>query len=65
LNAYLSSSVECFGSLLLIIGFASRLTAILVADTMALAYLTTDLDASPFCDDAERPVRQFVFEIVT
>jgi putative oxidoreductase len=28
LNAYLSSSVECFGSLLLMIGFASRLTAI-------------------------------------
>jgi len=28
LNAYLSSTVECFGSLLLIIGVASRLTAI-------------------------------------
>jgi putative oxidoreductase len=45
LNAYLSSSVECFGSLLLIIGFASRLTAILVAVTMSVAYLTADLEA--------------------
>jgi putative oxidoreductase len=45
LNAYLSSSVECFGSLLLMIGFASRLTAILVAVTMSVAYLTADLEA--------------------
>jgi len=45
LNAYLSSSVECFGSLLLIVGFASRLTAIPVAVTMAVAYLTADLEA--------------------
>ena len=45
LNAYLSSSVECFGSLLLIMGLASRLTAIPVAVTMAVAYLTADLEA--------------------
>ena len=45
LNAYLSSSVECFGSLLLMIGLASRLTAIPVAVTMAVAYLTADLEA--------------------
>ena len=45
LNAYLSSSVECFGSLLLIIGLASRLAAIPVAVTMAVAYLTADLEA--------------------
>jgi putative oxidoreductase len=45
LNAYLSSSVECFGSLLLIVGLASRLTAIPVAITMAVAYLTADLEA--------------------
>lgn len=45
LNAYFSSSVECFGSLLLIIGLASRLTAIPVAITMAVAYLTADLEA--------------------
>jgi putative oxidoreductase len=45
LNAYLSSSVECFGSLFLIIGFASRLTAVPVAVTMAVAYLTADLEA--------------------
>ena len=34
LNAYLSRIVECFGSLLLIIGLASRLTAVPVAVTM-------------------------------
>jgi putative oxidoreductase len=45
LNAYLSSSVECFGSLLLIIGLAARLTAIPVAITMAVAYLTADFEA--------------------
>ena len=45
LNAYLSSTVECFGSLLLIVGLASRLTAIPVAVTMAVAYLTADLEA--------------------
>jgi putative oxidoreductase len=45
LNSYLSSSVECFGSLLLIVGLASHLTAIPVAVTMAVAYLTADLEA--------------------
>jgi putative oxidoreductase len=45
LNACVSSTVECFGSLLLIIGLASRLTAIPVAITMAVAYLTADLEA--------------------
>jgi putative oxidoreductase len=40
LNSYLSSSVECFGSLLLIVGLDSHLTAIPVAVTMAVAYLT-------------------------
>jgi uncharacterized membrane protein YphA (DoxX/SURF4 family) len=37
--------VECFVSLLLMIGLASRLTAIPVAVTMAVAYLTADLEA--------------------
>jgi putative oxidoreductase len=45
LNAYLSSSIECFGSLLLMVGLASRLTAIPIVATMAVAYLTADLDA--------------------
>ncbi len=45
LNAYLSSAVECFGSFLLIIGLLSRLTAIPVAVTMVVAYLTADLEA--------------------
>src|SRR6476646_11552145 len=43
LNAYLSSAVECLGSFLLIIGLLSRLSAIPVAATMAVAYLTADL----------------------
>src|SRR6476469_2245888 len=45
LNAYLSSAVECLGSFLLIIGLLSRLSAIPVAATMAVAYLTADLEA--------------------
>ncbi len=45
LNAYLSSFVEFFGSLLLMIGLASRFTAIPVVVTMAVAYLTADLEA--------------------
>ena len=58
LNAYLSSSVECFGSLLLIIGLASRLTAIPVAVTMAVAYLTADLDAvTSIFSDADKFVK--------
>ena len=45
LNAYLAGATETFGSLLLIVGLASRLTAIPVAGTMAVAYLTADLEA--------------------
>ena len=58
LNAYLSSLVECFGSLLLIVGFASRLTAIPVAVTMAVAYLTADLEAvTSFFSDPDKFVK--------
>src|SRR5215471_17312669 len=58
LNAYLSSTVECFGSLLLIIGLASRLTAIPVAVTMTVAYLTADLEAvSSFFSDPDKFVK--------
>jgi putative oxidoreductase len=58
LNAYLSSTVECFGSLLLIIGLASRLTAIPVAVTMAVAYLTADLEAvTSFFSDPDKFVK--------
>ena len=58
LNAYLSSAVECFGSLLLIIGLASRLTAIPVAVTMTVAYLTADLEAiTSFFSDPDKFVK--------
>jgi putative oxidoreductase len=58
LNAYLSSTVELFGSLLLIIGLASRLAAILVAFTMAVAYLTADLEAvTNFFSDPDKFVK--------
>jgi putative oxidoreductase len=45
LNAYMAGATETFGSLLLIIGFASRLTAIPITVVMAVAYLTADLEA--------------------
>ena len=58
LNAYLSSTVECFGSLLLIIGLASRLAAVPVAVTMAVAYLTADLGAiTSFFSDPDKFVK--------
>jgi putative oxidoreductase len=58
LNAYLSSTVECFGSLLLIIGLASRVAAIPVAVTMAVAYLTADLEAiTSFFSDPDKFVK--------
>jgi putative oxidoreductase len=58
LNAYLSSIVECFGSLLLIIGLASRLTAVPVAVTMGVAYLTADFEAiTSFFSDPDKFVK--------
>jgi putative oxidoreductase len=45
LNAYMAGATETFGSLLLIIGLASRLTAIPITVVMAVAYLTADLEA--------------------
>ena len=54
LNAYLSSTVEFFGSLLLIIGLASRLTAV----TMGVAYLTADFEAiTSFFSDPDKFVK--------
>jgi putative oxidoreductase len=44
-NAYLNGSLECFGSLLLIIGLASRLIALPLVVTMVVAYLTADFEA--------------------
>src|SRR5258707_5835925 len=44
LNAYFIGSLECFGSLLLIIGLASRPLALLVLLSMIVAYLTADFE---------------------
>src|ERR1700751_2299566 len=45
LNAYFIGSLECFGSLLLIAGLASRPLALLIAASMVVAYITADFDA--------------------
>ncbi len=44
-NAVLAASTECVGGLLLVVGLASRLTAIPLIITMIVAYLTADLEA--------------------
>ena len=43
-NAVLAASTECFGGLLLLLGLASRITAIPLIVTMIVAYLTADID---------------------
>src|SRR5712671_3851264 len=45
LNAYFIGSLECFGSLLLIIGLASRPLALLIVISMSVAYLAADFEA--------------------
>jgi putative oxidoreductase len=45
LNAYFIGSLECFGSLLLIAGLASRPLALLIGASMIVAYITADFDA--------------------
>ncbi len=45
-NAALAGSTEMVGGLLLLVGLASRLTAIPLIITMVVAYLTADLDAA-------------------
>ena len=45
LNAYFIGSLECFGSLLLIVGLASRPLSLLIAVSMIVAYITADFDA--------------------
>jgi putative oxidoreductase len=45
LNAYFIGSLECFGSLLLIIGLGSRLLSLLIAISMTVAYLAADFEA--------------------
>jgi putative oxidoreductase len=44
LNAWMAGATECFGGLLLLVGLASRLTAIPLIVTMVVAYLTADLE---------------------
>jgi len=45
LNAYFIGSLECFGSLLLIIGLASRPMSLLIVISMSVAYLVADFEA--------------------
>jgi putative oxidoreductase len=45
LNAYFVGSLECFGSLLLIIGLGSQPLALLIVISMVVAYLTADFEA--------------------
>ena len=45
LNVYFIGSLECFGSLLLIIGLGSRLLSLLIAISMTVAYLAADFEA--------------------
>ncbi len=44
-NALLAGSTECFGGLLLMVGLASRLTALPLLFTMLVAYATTEREA--------------------
>src|SRR5258708_18400985 len=46
LNVYFIGSLECFGSLLLIIGLGSRLLSLLIAISMTVAYLAADFEAA-------------------
>ena len=45
LNAYFIGSLECFGSLLLIIGLATRPLSLLIVISMTVAYLTAHFEA--------------------
>jgi putative oxidoreductase len=58
LNAYFIGSLECFGSLLLIIGLASRPLSLLIVISMTVAYLTADFEAvSSFFSDPDKFVK--------
>src|SRR6201987_575590 len=55
LNAYFIGSLECFGSLLLIVGLASRPLSLLISVSMIVAYIAADFDAlSPFLSDSDK-----------
>lgn len=44
LNAAFAGATECFGGLLLLLGLASRLTALPLIATMIVAYLTAEIE---------------------
>lgn len=44
MNAALAGATECFGGLLLLLGLASRLTALPLIATMIVAYLTAEIE---------------------
>jgi len=58
LNAYLAGATETFGGLLLIVGLASRLSAIPITIVMIVAYLTADFEAvTNFFSDPDKFVK--------
>ena len=46
MNAAMAGTTECVGGLLLLVGLASRLTAIPLIVTMIVAYLTAEIDSA-------------------
>lgn len=50
LNAWVAASVECFGSALMIIGFATRPIGALIAFTMIVAYMSVEDDKTKVFD---------------
>lgn len=44
LNAWMAAGIECFGGLLLLVGLASRPTALALAFTMVIAFVTADIE---------------------
>src|ERR1700751_2927287 len=64
LNAYFIGSLECFGRLLRIPGFASRPLALLIAVSMSVAYFTADFEAvSNMLSDPDKFVKADPFSI--
>jgi len=45
LNVYMAGGTECFGGLLLLIGFGSRLVCLPLIFTMIIAYATAEIDS--------------------
>ena len=58
LNAYFIGSLECFGSLLIIVGLASRPLSLLIVISMIVAYFTADSEAiSSILSDSDKFVK--------